>query len=127
MISVLATGAVKQGALSLEQVKEENAELQEAKRQFEKWLNDLKVLTRVEQELSGILESFDQDLDTVLSKLRQNRLRFNTFVRIIFVELVVQVGLPGMNWRKGKKKGELPQSNPRIVKFALDPKSPGMD
>ncbi len=51
----------------------------------------------------------------------QDRLRFNTFVRIFFSSIVVHVDPPGPGWRKGKKKGELPDCNGHIVKFALEP------
>ena len=111
--------AVKQGALSFEQVKEENAELQAAKRRLEKRLSDLKDSTRIGDELSAILEVFDQDIETVLTDLMQNRLRFNTFVRLFFSKIVVELDRPGLGWRKGKKKGELPECNAHIAKFAF--------
>ena len=66
-----------------------------------------------------MLQVFDHDLEKVIHDLMQNRLRFNTFVRLFFSMLVVELDRPGMGWRKGKKKGELPECNPRIVKFAL--------
>ena len=113
--------AVKQGALGMEQLKEENAELQETKRRLEKRLSDLHDTTRVSEEISAVLETFDHDLESVLTNLIQNRLRFNTFVRIFFSKLIVEVDRPGMGWRKGKKKGELPVCNARIKKFALTP------
>jgi len=114
--------AVKQGALSMEQIKEENAELQETKRRLEKRLNDLKDRTRVGDELSAVLAIFDTDLEAVISDLMNNRLRFNTFVRLFFARLVIQTERPGVGWRKGKKKGELPECNSHIAKFALQEK-----
>ncbi len=106
--------------LSIEQVKEKNAELQETKRRLEKRLNNVQDTTRVGKEISAVLEIFDHDLEDVLTDLTQNPLRFNMFVRIFFSELVIEVDRPGMGWRRGKKKGEQPQSNPRITKFALE-------
>lgn len=114
--------AVKQGALSIEQIREENAELQAAKHRLEKRLGDLKDTTRIGDELAAVLEVFDHNLDEVIRDLMQNRLRFNTFVRLFFAKLVVELDRPGLGWRKGKKKGELPECNPRIVKFALQEK-----
>jgi DNA repair exonuclease SbcCD ATPase subunit len=67
--------AVKQGALSMEQVKEENTDLQDAKRRVEKCLADLDDLARIEGEMQAILEVFDHDLENVLSELREIRLR----------------------------------------------------
>jgi hypothetical protein len=84
-------------------------------------LNGLKDSTRIEKELSAVLEVFDNNLDQVLTDLMQNRLRFNTFLRLFFSRLVVEVDRPGIGWRKGKKKGELPDCNARIKKFALAP------
>ncbi len=112
--------AVKQGALSMEQVKEENAELHESKRRLEKRVNDLKDSSRISGEISVILEAFDQNLGAVLAELMPNRLRFNSFIRIFFSSLVVEVDRPGPGWRKGKKKGEFPDANGRIVKFTLE-------
>lgn len=114
--------AVKQGALSMEQVKEENAELQAAKHRLEKRLGDLKDSTRIGEELSAVLEVFDHDFETVLTDMMQNRLRFNTFVRLFFSKIVIELDRPGVGWRKGKKKGELPECNARIVKFAFQDK-----
>lgn len=115
--------AVKQGALSFEQVKEENAELQAAKQRLEKRLNDLKDSNRIGEELSAVLHVFDTDLETVISDLMQNRLRFNTFIRLFFSTIVIGIDRPGLGWRKGKKKGELPECNSCIQKFALEEKS----
>lgn len=114
--------AVKQGALSMEQVKEENAELQETKRRLERRLNDLKDSTRLSDEVSAVLQVFDHNLEEVMTDLMQNRLRFNTFLRLFFSELVVEIDRPGVGWRKGKKKGQLPECNARIKKFALEPR-----
>lgn len=114
--------AVKQGALRIEQIREENGELQEAKRRLEKRLSDVKDSTRLSDELSAVLEVFDQNLDEVIINLMRNRLRFNTFIRLFFSVMVVEVDRPGMGWRKGKKKGELPECNARIKKFALEPR-----
>jgi site-specific DNA recombinase len=50
--------AVKDGALSIEQVKEENAELQDAKRRLEKRLHDLGDMRRVAYGISATLTSF---------------------------------------------------------------------
>ena len=52
----------------------------------------------------------------------EDRLRFNMFVRLFFSMLVIEIDRPGMNWRSGKKKGELPECNARITKFTLDPR-----
>lgn len=41
---------------------------------------------------------------------------------MFFQEITVEIDRAGVGWRKGKKKGELPPSNPRIVKFTLDPR-----
>src|SRR5581483_9151999 len=73
-------------------------------------------------ELAAVLEIFDHNLDEVITDLMQNRLRFNMFVRLFFSTLVVELDRPGLGWRKGKKKGELPECHPRIVKFALQEK-----
>lgn len=112
--------AVKQGALSIEAIKEENVELQEAKRRLEQRLHRLKNSTQLENELRGLLKIFDHNLDDVLAGLTENRLRFNALVRIFFSALVVEIDRAGMGWRKGKLKGELPICNPRIMKFALN-------
>lgn len=114
--------AVKQGALSMEQIKEENTELQETKRRLEKRLNDLKDSTRIGDELAAVLQVFDHNLEEVINDLMQNRLRFNTFVRLFFSNIVIHVDRPGMGWRKGKKRGELPVCNSHIIKFALQEK-----
>ncbi len=113
--------AVKNGALRLEQVKEENAELQETKRRLEKRLGDLQNLSRVADEIAGILDSLDHDFDRVLGEFQQDRLRFNSLIRIFFSALVIQVNRPGIGWQKGMKKGEVPAYNPRLEKFALEP------
>ncbi len=113
--------AVKQGALSMEQIREENGGLQDAKRRLEKRLQDLQDRTRVAEELSAVLETFDHNLHSVLTDLMQNRLRFNTFVRICFSALMAEVDRPGPGWRKGKKRGELPDCHARIKKYALQP------
>jgi len=96
--------AVKQGALSMEQVKVENADLQETKRRLEKRLRDLGDSTRVADEVSAILELFDQDLEIVLTKLMEDRLRFNTLIRVFFAELVIKVDSPGCGWKRRTKK-----------------------
>lgn len=114
--------AVQQGALSMSQIREQNQELQEAKRRLEKRLDNVRDLSRVGNELKTVLDAFDQHFDTVLADLLSDRLRFNTFIRVFFKEITVQVDRPGFGWRKGKKKGDLPPSNPRIVKFTLDPR-----
>ncbi len=114
--------AVKQGALGMEEIREENSQLQETKRRLEKRLDDLKDLSRVHSEIVAILDAFDNKLDDVLTDLIQNRLRFNTFVRLFFSTLTVETDRPGEGWRKGKKKGELPICNARIMKFALNPR-----
>lgn len=112
--------AVKQGALSMDQIKEQNSDLQDTKRRLERRLETVKNVSRVSKELAGLVQTFDRNFDGALGEFLQDRLRFNLFVRLFFSELTVQVDRPGMNWRKGKKKGELPQSNPRIVHFTLD-------
>lgn len=113
--------AVKNGALSMEQVKEENAELQDAKRRLEKRLADLADAGRIAGDIAATLDSFDEDLEPMLTKLLGDRLRFNTLFRIFFSELVVEVDRPGCGWKRGIKKGELPVYNPRVIKFALTP------
>jgi hypothetical protein len=97
-------------------------ELRESKQRLEKRLNDLQNSSRIRGEVAAVLETFDHDLGLVLTDLTQNRLRFNSFVRIFFSALVVEVDRPGMGWRRGKKKGELPICNARIQKFALEPR-----
>jgi hypothetical protein len=106
----------------MEQIREENAELQAAKRRLEKRLHDSQNATRVEDDLRAMLDTFDNNLRDVITDLMQNRLRFNTFVRLFFSVIVVELDRPGMNWRRGKKKGKLPECNARITKFALDPR-----
>ncbi len=96
--------AVKQGALSVEQIKEENADLQEAKRRLEKRLQDLQGTTKMADELSAILETLDHNLESVLTELMQNPLRFNAFVRIFFPAIVLDVDRPGPGWKKGKRR-----------------------
>jgi site-specific DNA recombinase len=113
--------AVKRGALSMEQVKEENAELQDTRRRLEKRLNDLQDATRITGEVSAILDSFDNDLGQMLTILMEDRLRFNTFMRIFFSALVIEIDRPGLGWKKGRKKGEPIVYNPRLTKFALEP------
>lgn len=113
--------AVKQGALKLDQVKEENAELQEAKQRLERRLHSLKEKKRMDGEVGAVLNAFDQNFDTIISDLMQNRLRFNTMMRLFFSCLVIDTDHPGPGWRKGKKKGELPECNTRILKFAFTP------
>ena len=49
-----------------------------------------------------------------------NRLRFNALVRLFFSAIMIELDRPGMGWRRGKYKGDLPECNPRIVKFAFD-------
>jgi hypothetical protein len=114
--------AVKLGALRLEQVKGENAELQDSKRRLEKRLNDLGDVTRIADEVAAILDSFDNDIEGVLLELMRDRLRFNTLMRVFFAELVLEIDSPGFSWGKGRKKGEPPVCNPRITKFALAPR-----
>lgn len=114
--------AVQVGALSMAQIREQNLELQEAKHRLEKRLDNVRDLARVGNELKTVLDAFDRNFDTVLDDLLSNRLRFNTFIRIFFQEITVEIDRPGIGWRKGKKKGELPPSNPRITKFTLDPR-----
>jgi len=114
--------AVQVGALGMAQIREQKAELQEAKRRLEKRLVNVRDLTRVGKELEIVLNAFDQNFDAVLADLLTNRLRFNTFIRVFFEEITIEVERVGFGWRKGKKKGELPPSHPRIVKFTLDPR-----
>jgi hypothetical protein len=113
--------AVKAGALSMEQIKEDNLELQEAKRRLEKRLNDLNESTRIQREVAAVLKVFDSDLNQVMTDLMNNRLGFNTFLRLFFSKLQVEVDRPGMGWRKGKRKGELPECNAHIKKYAFEP------
>lgn len=114
--------AVKAGALTMDQIREENADLQAAKRRLEKRLHDAQNANRVEDDLRAILDIFDNNLGDVLANLMEDRLRFNMFVRLFFSMLVIEIDRPGMNWRSGKKKGELPECNARITKFTLDPR-----
>lgn len=114
--------AVKVGALSIEQVKNDNAELQETKRRLEKRLADLHNSLQVQRELQDLLLIFDHDIERVLSDLMQNRLRFNAVACLIFSKMVIMLDRPGMGWRKGKYKGDLPICNTRLVKYALDPR-----
>lgn len=114
--------AVKQGALSMEQVKEENAELQETRRRLEKRLNALADTTKLSKQLAEVLDAFDQNLDDVFGALMQHRLRFNALMRMFFAELVIEVNRPGIAWKKGTKKGEVPEYQPRLSKFALEPR-----
>ncbi len=113
--------AVQVGALNMAQIREQNTELQDAKHRLEKRLRDVRDLTRVGKELELVLNGFDRNFDSVLASLLADRLRFNTFIRVFFREITVTTDRVGVGWRKGKKKGELPPSNPRIVKFTLDP------
>ena len=76
--------AVMQGALSMEQVKEENNQLQESKRRLEKRLNDLGDGNRILAQGSAVLDTLDQYLKLVLTDLIQDRLRFNTLARLFF-------------------------------------------
>ena len=114
--------AVKEGALSIEQVKEENADLQEPKRRLEKRLNTLSDTTKISKELASVLAAFDQNLDDVLGTLTQERLRFNTFIRTFFAGLTIEVNRPGIAWKKGTKKGKVPHYTPRLCKFAFEPR-----
>ncbi len=114
--------AVQQGALNMSQIRDQNQELQEARRRLEKRLDNVRDLSRVGKELKTVLDAFDRNFDTVLADLLSDRLRFNTFIRVFFQDITVEIDRPGMGWRKGKKKGDLPPSNPRIVKFTLDPR-----
>lgn len=86
--------AVKQGAFSIEQIKAENAELQGTKRRLEKRLRDLGDSTGIAGEVSAVMDLFDQDLEMVLSKLMEDRLRFNTLLGVFFAELVIEVDRP---------------------------------
>lgn len=52
----------------------------------------------------------------------QNRQRFNAVACLIFSKMVIMLDRPGMGWRKGKYKGDLPICNTRLVKYALDPR-----
>ncbi len=112
--------AVRDGVFKGEQIKEQNSELQEAKRRLEKRLNDLHDSTRLQKEVAAVLQVFDGDLDQVITDLMKNRLRFNTFLRLFFAKLQIEVDRPGVGWRKGKTKGELPDCNARIKKFAFE-------
>ncbi len=114
--------AVKAGALSMEQIKEQNGELQDAKRRLEKHLETVRNVSRVSKELAALIETFDRNFDGALAEFVSDRFRFNMFIRLFFSELTVEIDRAGLGWRKGKKKGELPLSNPRIVSFTLDPR-----
>lgn len=114
--------AVKQGALSMDQIKEQNAELQETKRRLEKRLETVRNVSRVSKELAAIVETFDKNIDSALENFLHDRLRFNIFVRLFFSELTVEIDCAGFGWRKVKKKGELLRCNSRIAKFAFQKK-----
>ncbi len=114
--------AVKAGALSMEQIKEDNAELQDAKRRLERRLETVKNVSRVSKELAALVETFDRNFDGALAEFVCDLFRFNMFIRLFFSELTVEIDRSGFGWRKGKKKGELPPSNPRMVSFTLDDK-----
>ncbi|MFN8472827.1 MAG: recombinase family protein [Anaerolineae bacterium] len=117
--------AVKAGALSLDLVREENAQLHESKERLQRRLADLTDTTRVSKDLQAILQVFDNNLDQVLTDLMQDRLRFNTFVRLFFASLTIEVDPPGKGWNRGlerKTKGELAEWNPRITQFTLEPR-----
>jgi hypothetical protein len=112
--------AVKQGALSMDQIKQLNGELQDTKRRLQRRLETVKNVSRVSKELAGLVRSFDRNFECALGEFVTDRFRFNMFVRLFFSGLTVEVDRPGFGWRKGKKKGELPPSHPRIVAFTLD-------
>ena len=81
--------------------------------------------TRVSKDPQAILQVFDNNLDQVLTDLMQDRLRFNTFVRLFFASLTIEVDPPGKGWNRGlerKTKGELAEWNPRITQFTLEPR-----
>ena len=71
--------------------------------------------------IRGVIECCSLPAGGTILPVSKYRLRFNTFIRLFFAEIVVEVDRPGMGWRKGKKKGELPECNARINKFTLDP------
>lgn len=76
-------------------------------------------------ELRAILKVFDTDLDRVLTDLTEDRLRFNTFIRLFFSSITVEADRPGKGWSRGLKphmKGEQANWNPRITQFTLEPK-----
>lgn len=112
--------AVKAGALSMEQIKEQNGELQDTKRRLERRLESVRNVSRVSKELSALVETFDRNFEGALAEFVHDRFRFNMFIRLFFSELTVEIDRAGFGWRKGKKKGEQPLSNPRIVSFTLD-------
>ncbi|MCW5852908.1 MAG: recombinase family protein [Anaerolineae bacterium] len=117
--------AVKVGALNLDDVREENAQLQESKERLQRRLANLKDSTRMTDELRAILKVFDTDLDRVLTDLTEDRLRFNTFIRLFFSSITVEADRPGKGWSRGLKphmKGEQANWNPRITQFTLEPK-----
>lgn len=114
--------AVKHGALKMEQVKAENDELLATQHRLEKRLAHLADRTKLSKELSDILQAFDQNLDDIFGALMQNRLRFNTVMRLFFAELTIEVNRPGSAWKKGIKKGEVPEYQPRLPKYKLAPR-----
>lgn len=114
--------AVKQGALKMEQIKEDNDELLATQQRLEKRLSHLGDRTKLSKELAEILDAFDRNLDDLFGALMQNRLRFNVVMRLFFAELVIEVNRPGIAWKKGTKKGEVPEYQPRLTKYKLAPR-----
>lgn len=114
--------AVKQGALKMEQIKEDNDELLATQQRLEKRLAQLADRTKLSKELSDILDAFDQNLDDIFGVLMQNRLRFNVVMRLFFAELTIEVNRPGSAWKKGTKKGEVPEYHPRLTKYKFAPR-----
>ena len=113
--------AVKAGALPLDHVRAENAELQASRERLNARLAALSQRTAMTDNIRAILDIFDHDLATVLQDLTNDPLRFNTLVRLFFSWLTIKAESPGRRWRAGKKKNEGADWHARIVQYALEP------
>jgi len=113
----------REGAITAEQLGQENFALILEKQRLEQNLKNLEKRRTTKQEIQTIMAAFDTDFPQVLAELAQkNPVAFNAFIRLFFEEITLIATLKGCGWRKGWKKGTPPpEERGRIVRFKLAP------
>jgi hypothetical protein len=109
----------REGAITPEQLREENQELLAKRQRLESDLLSLDRRKEIEQSLLDTIKSFDSNISSALEDLIKNPLRFNTFFRLFFAEITLDTENKGSGWRKGLKKTDLRVA--RVVSFRFNP------
>ena len=109
----------REGAITPEQLKEENEELLAKRKRLEKDLEALNRRQEIEESLMEVIRSFHSNITTALEELIKNPLRFNTFLRLFFDRITLDTENKGSGWRKGLKKTDLRVAH--VVGYQFNP------